>query len=55
MVHALSVCSVADMKSQTTQAAIYDLAAHPEYAAPLREEIEEITEKYGWTKKAVSQ
>ena len=35
--------------------AIYDLAARPEYLTPLRQEVEEMTAKYGWTKKAVSQ
>ena len=35
--------------------ALYELAAHPEYATPLREEIEAVTEKGGWTKASVMQ
>ncbi|KAG8762350.1 hypothetical protein FRC15_008557, partial [Serendipita sp. 397] len=33
--------------------AIYWLLARPEYIAPLREEIEEVTSKMGWTKNAI--
>jgi hypothetical protein len=29
---------------------LYDLAAHPEYVAPMREEVEAIIEAEGWTK-----
>ncbi|KAF5315411.1 hypothetical protein D9619_007341 [Psilocybe cf. subviscida] len=32
--------------------AIYDLAAYPEYAAPLREEVAEVIQAEGWTKMA---
>ncbi|KAJ3785534.1 cytochrome P450 [Lentinula aff. detonsa] len=34
--------------------ALYQLAAHPEVVAPLREEIEAVVEESGWTKEAVS-
>jgi Cytochrome P450 len=32
---------------------LHDLAAHPEYAKPLREEIEPLVSKEGWTKATV--
>ena len=33
---------------------MYNLAVHPEYIEPLREEIESIVAKEGWTKASVS-
>ena len=33
---------------------LYDLAARPEYVQPLREEIEAIVEKEGWSEHAVA-
>ncbi|KAF4621783.1 hypothetical protein D9613_012093 [Agrocybe pediades] len=36
--------------SQALTQAIYDLAAHPEYIAPLREEVENVIQAEGWTK-----
>jgi hypothetical protein len=34
---------------------LYDLAAHPEYVAPMREELEAIIEAEGWTKASIGQ
>ncbi|KAG2005586.1 cytochrome P450 [Coprinopsis cinerea AmutBmut pab1-1] len=39
--------------SITVTNALFDLAARPEYAAPLREEIEEAVEEMGWSKEAM--
>jgi hypothetical protein len=33
---------------------VYFLAAHPEYADPMREEIETVVEEEGWTKAALN-
>jgi len=33
--------------------ALYELAARPQYLAPLREEIEGVIERYGWSKMAL--
>jgi len=41
--------------SQTFTSALYQLAAHPEYAEPLRKEVESVIEKEGWTKIAMVQ
>ena len=35
--------------------ALFDLAAHPEYLKPLREEVEIVTKQDGWSKFAVDQ
>ena len=35
--------------------ALFDLAANPEYLNPLREEVEEVTKRKGWSKSAVDQ
>jgi cytochrome P450 len=35
--------------------ALFDLAANPEYSKPLREEVEELTKREGWTKAALEQ
>ncbi|KAF8806841.1 cytochrome P450 [Phlegmacium glaucopus] len=40
--------------SMTTAQALYDLAAYPEYAEPLREEAARVVERDGWTKAAIS-
>ena len=32
---------------------MFDLAAHPEYVAPMREEVEAIIEAEGWTKASI--
>ena len=32
--------------------ALLDLAARPEYLQPLREEVEQVTDEFGWTKEA---
>ena len=32
---------------------LYDLAAHPEYVQPMREEVEKILGHEGWTKSSV--
>ena len=34
--------------------ALYFLAAHPEYADPMREEIQTVMEEEGWTKAALT-
>jgi cytochrome P450 len=35
--------------------ALFDLAAKPEYLKPLREEVEELIKREGWTKAALEQ
>ena len=35
--------------------ALLDLAANPEYLKPLREEVDEVTKREGWTKSALDQ
>jgi len=35
--------------------ALLDLASHPEFLKPLREEVEEVTRREGWTKAALEQ
>lgn len=35
--------------------ALYTLAAHPEYLAPLREEIERVTRAQGWSKASMTE
>ena len=35
--------------------ALFDLLSHLEYLQPLREEVEEIIQREGWTKSAVDQ
>ena len=37
---------------QSLTHALFDLAAHPEYIQPLREEIERVVADEGWTKSA---
>ncbi|EAU87936.1 cytochrome P450 [Coprinopsis cinerea okayama7 len=37
----------------TVSNVLFDLAAHPEYIGPLREEIEETINRYGWTKESM--
>ncbi|KAI6101683.1 cytochrome P450 [Pisolithus croceorrhizus] len=34
--------------------ALYNLAAHPQYIHPLREEVEAVVRQHGWTKKAIA-
>jgi cytochrome P450 len=34
---------------------LLDLAANPEYLEPLREEVDEVTKREGWTKSALDQ
>ncbi|KAG6906645.1 hypothetical protein DXG01_012798 [Tephrocybe rancida] len=46
--------SVYTISTSFTQA-LYHLAAHPEYVAPLREEIEAVTASEGWTKAAMGE
>jgi len=41
--------------TQTFAHALYDLALYPEYWSALREEVEEVTNREGWTKAAVDQ
>jgi hypothetical protein len=40
---------------QAVAHALFDLASNPEYLKPLREEVEEATEREGWTKAALDQ
>ena len=40
--------------SQLFTQALFRLAANPQYIEPLREEVEGIVEKYGWSKVAMS-
>jgi len=40
--------------SQSVTHSIYDLAAHPEYLQPLRQEIEAVIKEEGWSKAAVA-
>ena len=38
---------------QSMTSALYNLAAYPEYVAPLRAEVEQVTTSDGWTKAAI--
>lgn len=40
---------------QTFTHALFFLAAHPEYAKPMREEVQEIVDREGWTHGALNQ
>jgi len=42
-------------KLQAVTHALFDLASNPEYLKPLREEVEEVTNREGWTKAALDQ
>lgn len=42
-----------DAVVQSFTQALFQLAAHPEYLLPLREEVEAITSEEGWTKAAM--
>lgn len=39
---------------QTFIQALFNLAANPQYAQPLREEVKAAVEKYGWTKEGIA-
>ena len=41
------------MRSQTFTYVLYDLASHPEYAQPMREEVEAVLREEGWTYAAI--
>ncbi len=41
------------MRSQTFTYVLYDLANHPEYAQPMREEVEVVLRPEGWTHAAI--
>ncbi len=43
------------MVVQAVTHALFDLASNPEYLKPLREEVEEVTNREGWTKTALDQ
>ncbi|CCL98069.1 uncharacterized protein FIBRA_00063 [Fibroporia radiculosa] len=49
----LSNFAAIDTSSQSITHALYHLAANPEYAKPLREEVEYIIKEHGWTKGAM--
>ena len=53
--HAPSASSVAEplIHLQAFTDIVFDLAAHPEYVAPMREEVEAIIEAEGWTKASI--
>lgn len=38
---------------QASTHALFDLASNPEYLKPLREEVETVTKREGWTKAAL--
>ena len=40
--------------SQTVTHSLYNLATHPEYVQPLREEIEAVIQEQGWSKASVA-
>jgi cytochrome P450 len=40
---------------QALSHALFDLLSHPEYIRPLRDEVEEIIRREGWTKSAIDQ
>ena len=40
----------ADSPMQTLAHALLNLTSHPQYLEPLREEVRDVTERYGWTK-----
>ena len=40
---------------QGTTHALFDLAANPEYLDPIREEVDEVTKREGWSKSAIDQ
>ncbi|KAF9229083.1 cytochrome P450 [Gyrodon lividus] len=40
--------------AQSFTHALLNLASHPEYLEPLREEVREVTEQHGWTKNSMS-
>ncbi|KAI5993489.1 hypothetical protein EDD15DRAFT_2265232 [Pisolithus albus] len=42
------------MFRQTFTQALYNLAAYPQYAGPLREEVDAIIREHGWTKEAIA-
>jgi len=43
------------MALQTFLSALYNLAAHPEYLEPLREEVDSVVHQNGWTKTAIDE
>jgi hypothetical protein len=50
--HHVNECSLV---IQAVTHALFDLASNPEYLKPLREEVEEVTKREGWTKSALNQ
>ena len=52
---AKSSCKHRLIAVQAITHALFDLAANPEYLKPLREEVEEVTKREGWTKAALDQ
>lgn len=40
--------------AQSFAHALFNLAAHPQYLQPLREEVDEVVDRYGWTKESMS-
>ncbi|KIK94711.1 hypothetical protein PAXRUDRAFT_429265 [Paxillus rubicundulus Ve08.2h10] len=49
----INLAAIHSSSSSFTQA-LYNLAANPQYMQPLREEVESIVEKYGWSKGALA-
>ena len=60
-IHPSSMVSVPSQRKiwthsfQAVTHALFDLAANPEYLIPLREEVEEVTKREGWSKSAIDQ
>ncbi|PPQ77970.1 hypothetical protein CVT26_005275 [Gymnopilus dilepis] len=50
-IHTTSVASIVASRALTHM--LYDLAAHPEYVQPMREEVEKVLGHEGWTKSSV--
>ena len=48
-----NTCTVIDALLQTLTHTLYQIASMPEYIAPLREEIEQVSERIGWTKEGI--
>ena len=42
------------MRIQSLTHVLYDLAAHPEWMQPLRDEVEALVAEHGWTKNALN-
>ncbi|KAI6098493.1 cytochrome P450 [Pisolithus sp. B1] len=50
----LRVLTINFASIHTFAQALYNLAAHPQYVQPLREEVEAVIRQHGWTKEAIA-